>query len=211
MQPTRLLHPWHFPGKSTGVGCHCLLRLDVTKTPFWKPSPTTCPLWPGGLTWARFGAHVHLLHVRIRWLFRWILRSDPGLDGCVSFSFLQLTRHCEIEERFSLNTLSSKGTRAWDHPAWPKVVVGSGVAEGVISARTISQMLVWQPGYDFIRKVCAVKAFFIFKIKANFTFILVSWGRTDPHLGHVSFISQLFQGVSLFPSLHLSGINSPDI
>ena len=24
-QPTRLLHPWDFPGKSTGVGCHCLL------------------------------------------------------------------------------------------------------------------------------------------------------------------------------------------
>ena len=21
--PTRLLHPWNFPGKSTGVGCHC--------------------------------------------------------------------------------------------------------------------------------------------------------------------------------------------
>ena len=28
LQPTRLLHPWDFPGKSTGVGCHCLLRKD---------------------------------------------------------------------------------------------------------------------------------------------------------------------------------------
>ena len=26
-QPTRLLHPWDFPGKSIGVGCHCLLRI----------------------------------------------------------------------------------------------------------------------------------------------------------------------------------------
>ena len=26
LQPTRLLHPWDFPGKSTGVGCHCLLH-----------------------------------------------------------------------------------------------------------------------------------------------------------------------------------------
>ena len=26
LQPTRLLHPWDFPGKSTEVGCHCLLR-----------------------------------------------------------------------------------------------------------------------------------------------------------------------------------------
>ena len=36
-QPTRLLHPWDFPGKSTGVGCHCLLRwalLDNNKMLF---------------------------------------------------------------------------------------------------------------------------------------------------------------------------------
>ena len=26
LQPTGLLRPWDFPGKSTGVGCHCLLR-----------------------------------------------------------------------------------------------------------------------------------------------------------------------------------------
>ena len=26
LQPTRLLCLWDFPGKSTGVGCHCLLR-----------------------------------------------------------------------------------------------------------------------------------------------------------------------------------------
>ena len=32
LQPTRLLHPWDFPGKSTGVGCHCLLRLESINT-----------------------------------------------------------------------------------------------------------------------------------------------------------------------------------
>ena len=26
LQPTRLLHPWDFPGKNTGVGCHFLLQ-----------------------------------------------------------------------------------------------------------------------------------------------------------------------------------------
>ena len=26
LQPSRLLHPWDFPGKSTGEGCHCLLQ-----------------------------------------------------------------------------------------------------------------------------------------------------------------------------------------
>ena len=29
LQPTRILHPWDFPGKSTGVGCHCLLHLHI--------------------------------------------------------------------------------------------------------------------------------------------------------------------------------------
>ena len=29
LQPTRLLRPWHFPGKCTGVGCHCLLQTLV--------------------------------------------------------------------------------------------------------------------------------------------------------------------------------------
>ena len=26
LQPSRLLRPWDFPGKRTGVGCHCLLQ-----------------------------------------------------------------------------------------------------------------------------------------------------------------------------------------
>ena len=32
-QPTRLLHPWDFPGKSTGVGCHCLLWILYIENP----------------------------------------------------------------------------------------------------------------------------------------------------------------------------------
>ena len=31
-QPTRLLHPWDFPGNSTGVGCHCLLQFSSMPT-----------------------------------------------------------------------------------------------------------------------------------------------------------------------------------
>ena len=39
LQPIRLLHPWNFPGKSTGVGCHCLLwkllsRVQLLVTPW---------------------------------------------------------------------------------------------------------------------------------------------------------------------------------
>ena len=35
LQPTRLLCPWDFPDKSTGVGCHCLLRINITDAPKW--------------------------------------------------------------------------------------------------------------------------------------------------------------------------------
>ena len=34
LQPTRLPHSWDFPGKSTGVGCHCLLQLKALETSF---------------------------------------------------------------------------------------------------------------------------------------------------------------------------------
>jgi len=33
LQPTRLLHSWDFPGKSTGVGCHCLLHVPHVMQP----------------------------------------------------------------------------------------------------------------------------------------------------------------------------------
>ena len=36
LQPTRLLRPWDFPGKSTGVGCHRLLHLWVSR--WWQLS-----------------------------------------------------------------------------------------------------------------------------------------------------------------------------
>ena len=31
LQPTRLFRPWDSPGKSTGVGCHCLLQAPLVR------------------------------------------------------------------------------------------------------------------------------------------------------------------------------------
>ena len=39
LQPTRLLSPWNFPGKNTGVGCHFLL-----KEIFWSQGLNPCLL-----------------------------------------------------------------------------------------------------------------------------------------------------------------------
>ena len=36
LQPPRLLRPWDFPGKSTGVGCHHLLRNIAELIPIKK-------------------------------------------------------------------------------------------------------------------------------------------------------------------------------
>ena len=58
LQPFRLLHPWDFPGKSTGVGCHCLL----------------CPLFPTTSN--------HL------WLFKHHLNFSIGIVSLEIFSAL---------------------------------------------------------------------------------------------------------------------------
>ena len=41
LQPTRLLRPWDFPGKSTGVGCHCLLHPNCITCQLLKISVNT--------------------------------------------------------------------------------------------------------------------------------------------------------------------------
>ena len=51
LQPTRLLlRPWDFPGKSTGVRCHCLLQnpcMDSSKSNQYWPSWTVVELLAG--------------------------------------------------------------------------------------------------------------------------------------------------------------------
>ena len=41
LQPTRLLHPWDFPGKNTGVGCHFLLQ-EIFPTQGLNPGLPHC-------------------------------------------------------------------------------------------------------------------------------------------------------------------------
>ena len=44
LQPTRLLRPWDFPGKNTGVGCHFLLQCKKVKSEseVAQSCPTLC-------------------------------------------------------------------------------------------------------------------------------------------------------------------------
>ena len=54
LQPTRLLRPWDFPDKSTGVGCHCLVHLPKLLEDYFKNwvaiaqrSENRCGKWAG--------------------------------------------------------------------------------------------------------------------------------------------------------------------
>ena len=55
LQPTRLLCPWDFQGKSTGVGCHCLLQplsLDANNflhTSFLQSESESCSVLSNSL------------------------------------------------------------------------------------------------------------------------------------------------------------------
>ena len=49
LQPTRLLRPWDFPGKNTGVGCHCLSHTKIY-TNIWGWVASACSLWGNVIT-----------------------------------------------------------------------------------------------------------------------------------------------------------------
>ena len=67
LQPSRLLRPWDFPGKSPGVGCHCLLtdpnmRLHLRSHLLLEgPPPDTVALGVR-ISTQESGGHRHLDH-----------------------------------------------------------------------------------------------------------------------------------------------------
>ena len=56
-QPTRLPHPWDFPGKSTGVGCHFLLQCMKVKSE--SEVAQSCPTLSDPMDCSLPGASVH--------------------------------------------------------------------------------------------------------------------------------------------------------
>jgi len=57
LQPTRLLHPWDFPGKSTGVGCHFFLQCIKVKSE--SEVTQSCPTLSGPMDCSLAGSSVH--------------------------------------------------------------------------------------------------------------------------------------------------------
>ena len=64
LQPTRLLCPWDSPGKSTGVGCHCLLQCMKVKSE--SEVTQSCPTLSNPMDCSLPGSSVHgILQARV--------------------------------------------------------------------------------------------------------------------------------------------------
>ena len=68
-QPTRLLCPWDFPGKNTGVGCHALLQ-GIFATQELNPCLLHLLHWQiGSLSLAPPGKPISNVRCRLRFIF----------------------------------------------------------------------------------------------------------------------------------------------
>ncbi|KAB0376089.1 hypothetical protein FD755_012732 [Muntiacus reevesi] len=63
-QPTRLPHPWDYPGKNTGVGCHFLLQCMKVKSE--SEVAQSCPTLSDPMDCSLPGSSVHgILQARV--------------------------------------------------------------------------------------------------------------------------------------------------
>jgi len=111
LQLTRLLRPWNFPEKSTGVGCHCLLQKKKK-----RKKSDTCSLFPPfGDPWPSFllaSQHAFLSSIH-PFLGSSILKNEDFPDGAVvkNPSAMQETQRY----RFSFWVRKIPWSRQWQH------------------------------------------------------------------------------------------------
>ena len=76
LQPTRLLRPWDFPSKSTGVWCHCLLWQQMLGGKFSRHRSTKkWPGWPWFQQWHHLKTLVGCLFLKLHILGIWCINS----------------------------------------------------------------------------------------------------------------------------------------
>ena len=129
LQPTRLLHPWDFPGKSTGVGCHGPPQKNLAsflKGPGVHPHCVGIPGHAGTLQmkiknlseillnlsvtltyFKGMGQRLGIWQIKVNLWFIWLQNNEQRISGtCQLFFFgegavcLQWKRRREFTEKF---------------------------------------------------------------------------------------------------------------
>ena len=127
LQPTRLLCPWDFPGKSTEVGCHCLLQYvtsvvsNFVRPHRWQATRLPCP-WDSSGENTGVGCHFLLQCMKVK-SEREVAQSCPTLSDPMNCSLPGSSIHGIFQARvlewvpiaFSENPWRAvKNTFAWD-------------------------------------------------------------------------------------------------
>ena len=103
-QPTRLPCPWDSPGKSTGVGCHCLLQYmkvktesEVAQSCLTLLDPMDCSL-PGSSIHGIFQARVLQVTYSVPpcWILKIFKVHYSGLSWAQSSVITQLPGNCGL-------------------------------------------------------------------------------------------------------------------
>ena len=158
LQPTRLLRPWDFPGKSTGVGCHCLLQ----HTPYisiYGLFEYLPKIWSGTIfymlffheSWTTKKAEHQRIDAFELWCWRRLLRV-PWTARRSNLSILKEIRpECSLEGLMLKLKLQYFGHLMWRADSFEKTLV-LGKIEGR-RRRGWQRMMVgwyhWLDGHEF--------------------------------------------------------------
>ena len=142
LQPTRLLRPWDFPGKSTGVGCHCLLLQKLVKAQSARPHPQYLIQQVGGGVGGRESTFLTDSEIKLM-LLVWQLcltesdRTQIGVLGATLWFtemphknpnfclFFRVSVHTEFSFQCGWHPLAAHSTPKWHTPALIRVPVWS--------------------------------------------------------------------------------------
>ena len=115
LQPTRILCPWDFPGKSTGVGCHCLLQIKLLHC--CKYLSNYIPLVPEWIL--SYGDHESVANSKHHETKSTL--SIHWKDWCWSWSsniFHLMERVSSLEKTLMLGKIEGRRGRGWQRMRW---------------------------------------------------------------------------------------------
>ena len=144
LQPTRLLRPWDFPGRSTGVGCHCLLQKKkgrkVKNVGIWCVCIHFRVLGRHCLGWLRIvqASLSHITDFRRLWVQKVVSQCSRNFSGTQNFMGLETGSSTEWLMLFLETAAAAKSLQSCPTLCDPidSSLLGSAVP-GILQARTL--------------------------------------------------------------------------